>query len=176
MSSEIILVNPNRNLVLFNGNSCPLIICNLHVRIVFNILIKLVPILFQNFETTFEIRANEYNYSFKIMGTCSINDIRTIIEHSKISKYKLVYLIHYSNLKTNPTVYINEFYKCKYTINSNIYTLLYNPLSFKQPDDNIQENINQKLMELIVNIDNIVFIGGDMTLFGKILNYKKGLF
>ena len=176
MNSEIITINPNRNLVLFNGKSCPFIICNSHVRNVFYILIKLVPTLFQNFETTFEIRANEYNYSFKIMGTCSINDIYTIIEHNKISTYKLVFLSHYSNLKTNPTVYINELYKCKYTIKSNIYTLLYNPLSFRQPDDNIQEHINNKLMDLIVNIDNIVFIGGDMTLFGKFLNYKKGLF
>lgn len=176
MNCEIISVIPKRNLVLFNGKTCPLLICNSYVRNVFSVLIKLVPKLFENMNTTFEIRANEYNYSFKIMGICSIDDIKKIIEYNKISIYRLIYLEHYINLKTKPIVYINELYKCQYTINSNIYTVLYNPLSFRQPDDNIQEHINHKLINLIINIDNIVFIGGDMTLFGKFLNYKKGLF
>ncbi len=176
MNSEIIKVDPKRNLISFNGNICPLSICNFNVKLVYNILSKLVPKLFENKNTFFEIRANEFNYSFKIIGVCSINDIKKIIEYSKISSYKLVYLSHYIKPNLNPTVYINEFYKCQYYLNNVFYTVLYNPISFRQPDDNVQEQINKKIIELTTNIENIVFIGGDMTLFGKILKYKKSLF
>lgn len=171
-----IVVKPCRNVVLFNGMNCPIDICNIYIKTIFEILSKLVPDMFINHKTKFEIRANEFNYSLKIIGNCSYFNIVKIIENNKTNIYKLVHLSHYEPFITTPKIYINNFFKYQYTLIDKIYTLFYNSLSFRQPDDNMQPHIVNYVIKYVENMKNIVFIGGEMTLFGKILKYNRGLF
>jgi hypothetical protein len=157
---------PKRNLILFNGTNFPEEICNSSLVKIHRYLSAIVPDLFtQNYNI--EIRANELNYSLRLIGKVCYNIIDTIIKYGSVC-LELVYFEVNDKVRHSTTKYVNNNFKCTYNI-------LYDPISFRQPDDTIRT----QMIEFIIQFGyfpNICFIGGEITLFGKILNYEKALF
>lgn len=158
---------PRRNLILFVGKSIPIIICNNHITKVYNHLVELVPELFRN-DTTFEIRANFYNYSLIITGDVSDYMSKKIISAS-YSFLPLVYFEIKSPFTKSHQILVNSKYQCKY----NIY---YNPISFRQPDDVIRDIMEKFIIKFCNGFNNFCFLGGECVLFSKILNYNNAQF
>lgn len=159
-------LEPKRNLMQFNGSDFTYDICNDSLKKIYKHLFELVPEIF-NKNYDIEIRANEYNYSLLIMGITSERSITKILDH-KFECLELVYFELRGKFKTAPYIYINNYYKCDYGI-------LYNPLSFRQPDDTIRLNMIE-LVKQFTKFESLCFIGGECTLLGKILTYKNALF
>jgi len=125
---------------------------------------------------TFEIRANEFNWSLRLSTSSEIisEKVMEFMEYilkSYLEDVKCVYL------EINKIIHKTGKFR-------DILELEYHPLSFRQPDDNIRNWIIQffqhefyQLYQLnqlfIANIDcceTAFCIGGECTLFGKILS------
>ncbi len=157
---------PKRNFMVFNGADFPFDICNDSLKNIHKHLLELVPEIF-NKQYDIELRANKYNYSLRIMGIVLKNTIKNILDH-KYECLELVYFELRGKVKTAPFIYIHNYFKCEYGI-------FYNPLSFRQPDDTIRINMIQ-IIKQFATFESMCFIGGECTLFGKLLTYKKALF
>lgn len=208
----IICCKPLRNLIVFKGSNCPFEICNIYIKNVFDFLNKLIPDLFID-KYTFELRANEFNYSLSISCNVSENNVLQYAEiipshwidyflyttyYNKIQTHTLnainthynmtnmssisnmfnipklsyldVYFIKsFNQTKTYKHVYYNVLYKC-------INGISYNPLSFRQPDDAIRDELIKIISKYCKNYKHVCFIGGEMTLFATILDYIFALF
>jgi len=113
---------------------------------------------------TFEIRANEFNWSLSLSTSSEIlsTKLMAFIEYilkSYLEDAKCVYL------EINKIIHKEAKFK-------DILELEYHPLSFRQPDDNIRNWIIQFITKE-ANIDRwetLICIGGECTLFGKILS------
>jgi hypothetical protein len=200
----IIRGEPLRNLIVFKGSNCPFNICNKHIKHVFDFLNRFIPDLFVD-KYTFELRANEFNYSLSIScnaneknlqdadiipsqwidyflyttyyNTLQDNILNTLTETDRTQTYiipKLSYLDTYiikssKQGKQYKYIYYNVLYKCA----NNIF---YNPLSFRQPDDTIRHELITIIKQYCSGYNNMCFIGGEITLFAKILDYESALF
>ena len=151
-----IFLPSSRSLLKFNGEQ-------LHEINIF-IYNQSIQILFQFFKENnffspnakYEITANEINYGIIIKG-----------EHmSNIFKYNFLNLVYY---QINDDIIINNKFIDWYGIKKNIKT-------FTQRDDNIRTSIHQTLItELPEENNQIMFIGGEMYVYAKILKYIKGI-
>jgi hypothetical protein len=84
-----------------------------------------------------------------------------------ITKFKLRVALSYYQI--NDEIIINNKFIDWYGIKKNIKT-------FTQRDDNIRMNIHQTLVNKIPEHDKqIMFIGGEMYIYAKILKYIKGI-
>ena len=123
-------------------------------------------------KNTFEIRANEFNWSLRLSTSSEILSKQLIdyILKSYLEDVKCVYL------EINKIIHKEAKFK-------DILELVYHPLSFRQPDDIIRNWIIQffqnEFYQVGANIDidsdsnrweTLICIGGECTLFGKILS------
>ena len=107
-----------------------------------------------NDTSSYEISANQFNYSLIVKGKVFV-DLITIDMDLKLSYYQI-----------NDDIVINNKFIDIYDIKKHVKT-------FTQRDDNIRMNIINTLCDEYMN--NIIFIGGEMYLFAKILKYQKGV-
>ena len=188
-SEEQIILEPSRNILSFSLSSLSEIeidysICNNPLqKIIKSILEDIKNILPEDILTppenklnkktnkktnknTFEIRANEFNWSLRLSTSSEILSKKLIdyILKSYMEEVKCIYL------EINKIIHKEAKFK-------DILELEYHPLSFRQPDDNIRNWIIQffqnEFYELKANIDRwetLICIGGECTLFGKILS------
>jgi hypothetical protein len=191
MDSEQIILEASRNILSFSLSSLSeteinYSICNNPLqKIIKSILADIKNILPDTIlsqsnnnnnnkgKNTFEIRANEFNWSLRL-STNSEKVIEYILK-SYLEEEKCVYLeiknIVKQNKKQSDTI-IHKAGKFK-----DILDLEYHPLSFRQPDDNIRNWIihffQNEFYELKANCDRwqiLICIGGECTLFGKIIS------
>lgn len=158
---------PRRNLISFIGKCIPLEICNEYVKQVYNKLVEIAPDLFRN-DTSFELRANMFNYSLRIVGEVSPNSVKVLLENA-YSFITLVYLEITNPVTKMQYIPINNLYLCKYGI-------YYIPVSFRQPDDAIRDEVEKFIRKAGSEFENFVFIGGECVLAAKILKYVNALF
>lgn len=157
---------PNRNLINFDGKNCPLQICNESIKKVYQFLISIVPEMFTN-NIMFELRANRWNYSLRITGNVSQKAISCLLQN-RYFYIPLIYLDITYTVKPNASasnlknILVNKLYLCKYNIH-------YNPLSFRQPDDTISDEIEKYIKKIATDYENFCFIGGECVLFSKII-------
>ena len=203
-----ILLEDCRSLLKFNNNQVKdiqkeLYLFNDYIKIVFQFLkdIELFEFYFgfglkfdlkdhYNFLSSYEIMANEINWSFIIeMNFNSIIDLNLpfdILEMDLIKKIKenhLTFKLSYFEIKikvkniVKNTTKINDI---KIIDNKfiDIYCIMKNVKTFTQRDDNIRQKLYQILFneteEKTKDKPNILFIGGEMYGFLKILfnNYN----
>jgi hypothetical protein len=195
MDSEKIILEPSRNILSFSFASLSEIeidysICNNPLQKIIKSILEDIKINLpediltpsenksykqKNNKTnkyTFEIRANEFNWSLRLSTSSGIlsEKLMAFIEYilkSYLEDAKCVYL------EINKIIHKEAKFK-------DILELEYHPLSFRQPDDNIRNWIIQffqnefyQLNQLKANIDcweTVFCIGGECTLFGKILS------
>lgn len=113
------------------------------------------PCTIPKYLTNIELCCNHINYFIRITTT-----------NASLSKLILDYFqtsIECCYLEINKHVYKHGLYK-------DIMSLEYNPLSFRQPDDSIREYMIPWLQHNLTCVDLLVLIGGECTLFGKILS------
>lgn len=183
MESEQIILEASRNILSFSfafplsslsETEIDYSICNNPLQkivksIIANIKINLLEeLLTPSSKNTFEIRANEFNWSLRL-STNSEKLIEYILK-SYLEEEKCVYLeiknIVKQNKKQSDTI-IHKAGKFK-----DILELEYHPLSFRQPDDTIRNWIIQFLTKEANcgRWETLICIGGECTLFGKILS------
>jgi ribosomal protein L30E len=115
----------------------------------------------KKYSTNIELCCNHINYVMRITTKSDI--LPRIIENTYKSLGNCCYL------EINGRIYKNGLFK-------DILSLEYMPFSFRQPDDSIREFIIQWLQRNFINVDLLVLIGGECTLFGKILSgYSKDI-
>lgn len=172
MNSEQIILEASRNILSFSF-SFPLSslseteidysICNNPLQKIIKSILEdikinlLEELLTPSTKNTFEIRANEFNWSLRL-STNSEKLIEYILK-SYLEEAKCLYL------EINKIIHKTGKFK-------DILDLEYHPLSFRQPDDTIRNWIIQFLKKE-ANCDRwetLICIGGECTLFGKILS------
>lgn len=181
MDSEQIILEPSRNILSFSLSSLSeteidYSICNNPLQKIIKSILEDIKINLpediltqtenklkrKTNKNTFEIRANEFNWSLRL-STTSEKLIEYILK-SYLEEAKCIYL------EINKIIHKAEKFK-------DILNLEYHPLSFRQPDDTIRKWIIQffqnEFYELKANIgrwETAFCIGGECTLFGKILS------
>ena len=171
MESEQIILEASRNILSFSfafplsslsETEIDYSICNNPLQkiiksILEDIKLNLSEELLTPSKNTFEIRANEFNWSLRL-STNSKKLIEYILK-SYLEEAKCVYL------EINKIIHKQEKFK-------DILDLEYHPLSFRQPDDTIRKWIIQFITKE-ANCDRLqtaFCIGGECTLFGKIFS------
>jgi hypothetical protein len=148
-----------RSLLKFNGNQLDDVnsnieIYNTSVQYIFQFLRK---IDYFDDMSSYEILANGFNYSMIVKGKALFD----------LTKLNLIIKLSYYQI--NDDIIIDNKFIDWYGIKKNVKT-------FTQRDDNIRMHLNQTLLNETINSDNnIIFIGGEMYTFAKILNYHKGI-
>ena len=184
-TTKHIKLSPQRNQLAFNKfNISDYIIINSHLKLLLqNIYNKLLSsnignyILQSNF-FSWNFKCNEYNW----IAIINIRTVKLIIPNTEtynqndIIKYlgmliNIMPEIKCVYLKINDDVIINSKFIDKFEI-------IYHPLSFRQTDDNISENIisyfEKYIKHTIIDdgllnfFENLILIGGECNLFGKI--------
>lgn len=177
MDSEQIILEASRNILSFSfafplsslsETKIDYSICNNPLQKIIKSILEdiklnmLEELLTSSSKNTFEIRANEFNWSLRL-STNSEKFIEYILK-SYLEEAKCVYL------EINKIIHKQEKFK-------DILELEYHPLSFRQPDDTIRKWIIQffqnEFYELKANCgrwETLICIGGECTLFGKILS------
>lgn len=158
ITDKVIILEPVRNLISFHKfDDIDYQIINYRLTSLIFILKIIIPTkLIEDGQTKFEIRGNHYNYSIR-MNTNKDFLIQKLL-HSFIENNDCCYL------EINNFIHRNYLYK-------DIFSLEYNPLSFRQPDDSIREYIIQWFQQNIPKVwDIIMFFGGECTMLGKLLS------
>ena len=110
---------------------------------------------------------NDFEIQITNLGFYSICTKKDL---DKQSIEKLLADQYLSYLSINQKIYINK----PLTEIINGYIIQRNTLSFHQNDDFIRKNVIDLIERKLVNIESILFIGGEMYMFGKIFkNFYK---
>jgi len=107
------------------------------------------------YNTTIELCRNHLNFIMRITTKDTLLP-SIILKHFQTNKTCC-------HLEINGRIYKTGFYK-------DILSLEYYPFSFRQPDDSIREYMIQWMQRNFSYVDLLVLIGGECTLFGKILS------
>ena len=131
---------------------------NIHVKKIFQFLKG------KNFfidGINYNITANEYNYSLIMKGNLNFEFLTSV---EILSMLEVLPICYY---QINDFVIIENKFIDQHGILKNIQT-------FTQRDDNIRNYIHEKL-KMEANNENIVFIGGEMYIYAKILDTTKSI-
>jgi hypothetical protein len=148
-----IFLESSRSLLKFNGEQLDEIniyIYNDSIRKIFQFL---NTINFFSKNANYEICCNEFNCSIIIIGEFNIQHL----EYCNLTYYQI-----------NDNVIIDKKF-------NDWYGILKNSKTFTQRDDNIRKNIHSLLIKEVPVNSQIIFIGGEMYVYAKILNYIKGI-
>lgn len=154
------ILDSARSLLKFNGNQLDEVISNIKIyntsiQYIFQFLRKMD---YFNDMSSYEILANGFNYSLIVKGKQELFNLMKMNLIIKLSYYQI-----------NDDIIVNNKFIDWYGIKKNVKT-------FTQRDDNIRMHLNQTLVNETINSDNnIIFIGGEMYTFAKILHYHKGI-
>jgi len=161
-----------RNLITFtNFHNIDLTICNIYLADLLQTLQKDFSILldtyFTNYNINFTIRCNKFNWSCCITTSTKKkfiiqekNDTLEAILTSIHLKYNTLSCCY---LAINKKIIINNKFQ-------DLFGIVYNPLSFRQPDDSIRNYIINYFTKIFASVtwNYSCFIGGECTLYGKL--------
>jgi hypothetical protein len=151
-SYELFSFEPCRNSLCFS-NSYDDTIVDSQINEKINFLKKLNL----TFNGVCDIRVTNYTWCFRYEGTFDKNIIDKLIDDPT-----LVYL------SVNDVIYKNNMMIEKF----NEFCIQYNPLSFRQTDNNIKYKLYEILQKNIFS-NKLYFIGGEMVFFAKLLKPEE---
>jgi hypothetical protein len=126
------------------------------------ILKLIIPLdLIADGKTRFKIRRNHLNFTMRVATKCE-----TLI---KLILCAFLDVANCCHLEINNKVHKTGVYR-------DIFSLQYDPRSFRQPDDSIREWMVQWMQKSIsIGWDTMIFFGGECTMLGKILSSHSRL-
>jgi hypothetical protein len=164
MEIETIILEPSRNMIIFSEvKQIDYNICSTELKHILEYIKSILEdINYIALKTDkFEVRGNKFNWSVRI--STKSNELISCILKYILADEKCIYL------EINNNIYKHTKYK-------DILELQYHPLSFRQPDNNIRNYLIKFFQHHIIthtNINTLICIGGECTLFGKILSHIK---
>ena len=168
--TEYHCLSTQRNLITFtNFENIDLSICNIYLADLLQTLLKDFSILldtyFNNYNINFTIRCNEYNWSccISITSTRKKTHSNTIPNEALESIHSKYTTLPCCYLAINKKIIINNKFQ-------DLFGIVYNPLSFRQPDDSIRNYIINYFTNVFTSRSCVYscFIGGECTLYGKL--------